>query len=285
MTSPSRSRTLLLTAVTLLAFAGNSLLCRAALADRLIDPYSFTALRLGSGALVLFLLARKAAPTTRATAWDRRAGLALLAYALCFSAAYSSLDAGTGALLLFGMVQVTMIGAGLAKGERLGALQGLGFLAALSGVVWLVLPGVSAPDPLGALLMCAAGIGWGAYSLAGRGALNPTVANARSFLLAAPIAGLLLLPMWPQVTVQPRGALLACIAGAGTSGIGYVIWYAALRGWSATSGAIVQLAVPLLAALGGITLLGESLSTRFVTASALTLGGIALAILAKPVRS
>lgn len=285
MASPSRSRTLLLTALTLLAFAGNSLLCRAALAEGLIDPYSFTALRLGSGAVVLFLLARKAAPAARATAWDRRAGLSLFAYALCFSAAYVSLDAGTGALLLFGMVQVTMIGAGLAKGERLGLVQGLGFLAALSGVVWLVLPGVSAPDPLGALLMCAAGVGWGAYSLAGRGALNPTVANARSFLLAAPLAGLLLLPMWSQVAIHPKGALLACIAGAGTSGIGYVIWYAALRGWSATSGAIVQLAVPIIAALGGIMLLGESLSTRFVTASALTLGGIAVAILAKPAKA
>jgi drug/metabolite transporter (DMT)-like permease len=281
---PSRRRTLLLTAVTLVAFAGNSLLCRAALAEELIDPYSFTALRLGSGALVLYLLSRKAVPAARATAWDKRAGLALLVYALCFSAAYVTLDAGTGALLLFGMVQVTMIGAGLAKGERLGAVQALGFLAALAGVVWLVLPGVSAPDPFGALLMCAAGIGWGAYSLAGRGAQSPTIANARSFLLAAPAAALLLLPLSSELTLQPEGALLACIAGAGTSGIGYVIWYAALRGLSATSGAIVQLAVPLIAALGGITLLGESLSTRFVTASALTLGGIAVAILGKPAK-
>ncbi len=269
---PPRAATLALTVLALVAFAGNSLLCRLALRDGAIDPASFTAVRLGAGALVLLPLVRGGG------AWSWRGALALLVYALGFSLAYVSLDAGTGALLLFGLVQITMLGAGLRAGERLGGLQLVGTAAAVAGVVVLVAPGVSAPDPRGALLMAAAGVAWGVYSLLGRGVARPAAATARAFLLAAPVS-LLALPLAPgALFVEPRGALLAGISGAVTSGLGYVVWYRALRGHTASSAAVVQLAVPVLAALGGVALLDEAVTTRLVGASALTLGGVALAL-------
>jgi drug/metabolite transporter (DMT)-like permease len=276
--------TVLLTVVTLLAFAGNSLLCRAALAGGAIDPLSFTALRLASGALVLLPFLPRGPATRDGRPWSPLAGLALAGYSLAFSLAYVSLDAGTGALLLFGMVQVTMIGAGLRAGDRLGARRWLGLAAALGGVSWLVSPGVSAPAPGGAALMCAAGVGWGVYSLAGRGVAVPAAATARHFVLAAPLAALALVLARGGVHVERAGLGLAVTSGALTSGLGYVVWYAALGGLSAASASIVQLAVPVVAALGGVLLLGESWSARLVLASVLTLGGVACATLA-PQRS
>lgn len=268
-------RTVALTVVTLAAFAGNSILCRLALRTGAIDPLSFTAVRLASGALVL-------APFLRAgpRPWSPRAAAALFAYALAFSLAYVWLDAGTGALLLFGAVQITMIGAGLWQGERPGALRTLGILAAIAGVVLLVAPGVSAPSPRGALLMTAAGLAWGVYSLLGRGARVPTRATACNFALAAPAALVVLGLGASTVTVTAQGALLAVVSGALTSGLGYVLWYAALPGHSATSAAVVQLAVPVIAALGGVVLLDERPTTRLFGAGALTVGGVLVAVLA-----
>jgi drug/metabolite transporter (DMT)-like permease len=280
MAPHSTVRTVALTVVTLVAFAANSVLCRLALRGPAVDPLTFTALRLASGALVLlpFLPTRGAPSSSR---WSARSALALLAYALGFSLAYVWLDTGTGALLLFGAVQVTMIAAGLRAGERPTPLRVLGIVAAVAGVVALVAPGVTAPEPLGALLMVAAGVAWGVYSLLGRGVQAPKLATARNFLLAAPVA-LLALPLAPdQLQLSPQGIALAVTSGALTSGLGYVVWYAALRGHSATSAAVVQLAVPVLAAAGGVALLGEEPTTRLVVAGALTLGGVLVAVLAR----
>ena len=273
-------RTVLLTAATLIAFAANSILCRLALRGEATDPLSFTALRLASGALVLlpFLRVPAGAAPSR---WSPASAVALFAYALGFSLAYVWLDAGTGALLLFGAVQVTMIGAGLRAGERPTALRALGILAAIVGVVVLVAPGVSAPEPIGAALMAGAGVAWGIYSLLGRGVPAPTRATARNFLLAAPLGLLALLARPSTLSVTTEGALLAVTSGAVTSGLGYVVWYAALRGHSATSAAVVQLSVPVLAALGGVAFLSEEATPRLFAAGALTLGGVLVAVLAR----
>jgi drug/metabolite transporter (DMT)-like permease len=266
----------LLTALTLAAFAGNSILCRVALVEGAIDPVGFTALRIGSGALVLLPLAGlRGASGAR---WRAVPALALFAYAIGFSLAYVTLNAGTGALLLFGFVQVTMLGAGWVRGERPSLTQTLGLLAALAGMGWLVSPGVTAPDPVGAALMSAAGIAWGVYSLLGRGAGSPTRATARNFLLAAPLGLGALLLAGERVSITPRGALLAVASGALTSGLGYVLWYAALRGHTRISAAVVQLAVPVLAALGGVALLSEAPTWRLAGSSVLTLGGVGLAL-------
>ena len=276
-TAAGTLRTALLTALALVAFAGNSILCRMALLERAIDPASFTALRIGSGALVLLPLAGLRGGAGER--WRPASSLALFAYALAFSLAYVTLDAGTGALLLFGFVQITMLGAGWVRGERPSLPQSVGTVAALAGIGWLVAPGVSAPDPLGALLMSASGVAWGVYSLLGRRAGAPATATARNFLLAAPLAALALLPAAGQLSLGPRGALLAVVSGALTSGLGYVLWYAALRGHTRISGAVVQLAVPVLAAFGGVALLGEELSLRLAGSAVLTLGGVGFALL------
>lgn len=273
---PKKSRTVVSTAVTLVAFASNSILCRLALREGAIDPLAFTAVRLASGALVL-------APFLRARAerrWSPLASAALLGYALCFSLAYRSLEAGTGALLLFGAVQVTMIGSGAWRGERLSAPQWLGGAAAMGGLLLFALPGASAPDAGGALLMATAGVAWGTYSLLGRGVRAPAVASACNFALALPFALLALLFARAELVLTLPGVLLAVTSGALTSGLGYVLWYVTLRGHSAASAAIAQLAVPILAAFGGLVLLGEEPSLRLVLAGALTLGGAALAIVA-----
>jgi len=273
-------RTVALTAVTLCAFAGNSLLCRLALAPPAapasIDALSFTALRIASGAAVLLLLTRpwRAASGAR---WSPRSALALAAYAVCFSLAYVTLPAGVGALLLFGAVQVTMLGAARLAGERLSAAQMVGLVAAIAGFVVLVAPGLSAPDPGGAALMLAAGVGWGLYSLFGRGLRKPAAANACNFALATPLVALAFLAQAGAAHADPRGAALALVSGTLTSGLGYVAWYAALRGLTATSASIVQLAVPILAAFGGVLFLDERPTLRLALASVLTLGGVALA--------
>ncbi len=270
------------TLVTLIAFAGNSVLCRLALVDGAIDPASFTAVRVASGAAALGLLVRatpsaKVRPATLGS--HLPAALALFAYALCFSLAYVTLDAGTGALLLFGAVQVTMIGVGLGRGERLSPRQGLGFAVALVGVLVLLLPGVTRPHPLGALLMIGAGSAWGLYSLLGRGVAAPTRHTARNFALATPFAGVAFALSWAggEAVASTRGVLLALGSGAVTSGLGYSLWYAALRGHSRTSASIVQLAVPVLAALVGALVLDEAVTTRLLGAGGLTLAGIACA--------
>ena len=274
-----RSRLLLLTVSAMLAFAGNSLLCRLALSGAHIDPAAFTALRLTSGAAVLCLLLVVRRAGRPAGEWP--SALALTVYAAAFSFAYLTLSAGMGALLLFGAVQASMLLAGWAAGERPGAAQLTGFALAVAGLVYLVRPGLEAPAPLGAALMLAAGVAWGVYSLRGRRAGVPVLASAGNFLRAVPLAALAALPFLSRWHADAAGVAYALTSGTLTSGLGYVIWYAALKGLTATRAAIVQLSVPVLAALGGVLLLGEPLSARLAIASCVILGGVALAILGR----
>lgn len=268
-------RTIALTVLAMLAFAANSLLCRMALAHTTIDAASFTAIRLVSGAIVLWLLValRGRAQANSGNWWS---AFALFAYAAGFSFAYVSLTAATGALLLFGAVQVTMIGHGLWRGERLHVMQMFGCAAAFAGLVGLLLPGLSAPPLAGALLMLCAGFAWGVYSLRGRQALDPVTVTAGNFVRAVPFALVLALALWRERSVDGTGMTYAIASGALASGMGYVIWYAALPRLQPTSAAIVQLSVPLLAAAGGVIMLGEAVTLRLVLASVAILGGIAL---------
>lgn len=274
----SHARIALLTLLALIAFAGNSLLCRAALAHTGIDAASFTLVRLLSGALVLGLLA-----------WLRRDGgsgrgnwlsaLALFAYAAAFSFAYLKLSAAAGALLLFGAVQATMIAHGLWSGERLRPLQLGGLMLACGGLVGLVLPGLSAPPLAAALLMLTAGIAWGVYSLRGRGTGDPLQVTAGNFLRAVPMAAALSLLLFRQASPDTTGLGYAVLSGALASGVGYAIWYTALPFLKSVTAATVQLAVPVIAALGGVFLLGEPLTPRLLAASAAILGGVAMVLL------
>lgn len=274
-------RTLLLTAATLVAFASNSLLCRLALRDGAIDWAGFTAIRLVSGAIALWLIVALPKRVSPLAGGSVRMAAALLVYAVAFSYAYLALSAGTGALVLFGAVQATMIVAGIVGGERPGGREWLGLAAAVGGLVYLVSPGLEAPSPVGAASMALAGVAWGFYSLWGRGVPDPAAATAGNFVRAAPFALLPLLVLWGQAHVSPGGVGLAVVSGALTSGLGYVIWYHALRGLTATRAAVVQLAVPVVAGLGGVLLLGEVATPRLVVASMVTLGGIALAVLGR----
>lgn len=272
------TRVLILTALAMTAFAGNSLLCRVALKHTSIDAATFTTIRLVSGALMLGLIARTNR-TDRPGGGSWPSALALFVYAAGFSFAYVSLPAATGALLLFGAVQATMIGLGLWAGERLRPLQTAGLVLALGGLGGLLLPGLSAPPPVGSVLMLSAGVAWGVYSLRGRGAGDPTKVTAGNFLLAVPFAIALSGVTFPHLSVDTAGAGYAVASGALASGIGYAIWYTALPALPATSAATIQLSVPVLAALGGIVFLGEALTLRLILASIAILGGIALVIL------
>lgn len=273
-------RTAFLTLLSMLAFAGNSLLCRLALKAGQIDAASFTAIRIVSGALVLALLMRqRGAHPLAAGSW--RSAWALFVYAAGFSFAYLGLSAATGALLLFGAVQATMIGYGLWSGERLARWQVLGLALALGGLLVLLLPGLAAPSPAHAALMTAAGIAWGIYSLRARGSGDPAAATAGNFVRAAAIASLSGLAFLPWSHIAWRGVGYAVASGALASGLGYVIWYRALQGLSATTAASVQLSVPVLAMLGGVMLLAEPVAPQLFYASAAILGGLALVILAR----
>lgn len=270
-----------LTGAALFGFAANSILCRTALGDRAIDAASFTAIRIGAGAAVLaVIVALKGARFRGAGSWP--SGAALFAYAAAFSFAYLRLTTATGALILFATVQMTMLGWAVLRGDRPAALEWLGIAIAASGLILLVLPGLAAPDPLGALLMASAGIAWGAYSLRGRGATRPLAATADNFMRAVPFAALLLIAI-PIAggKVSLEGAVLAIASGAIASGLGYSLWYAALPHLAASHAAIVQLAVPVIAAAGGAVVLGESVTYRLAGATAAILGGIALALLTK----
>ncbi len=273
-------RSTALTVLAMLAFAGNSLLCRAALNDTAIDPASFTTIRLVSGGLVLWLIvrARRGSQAGRGS-WP--SALALFAYAAAFSFAYVSLPAATGALLLFGAVQATMIGHGLWAGERFGRVQILGLVLALAGLVALLLPGLSAPPLAGAMLMVGAGIAWGVYSLRGKGAGDPTRVTAGNFLRAIPIAAILTVLTLHDASLDAAGVVYAIASGALASGLGYAIWYSALPALKATQAATVQLSVPVIAALGGVMLLGETITLRFLIASVAILAGILMVILEK----
>jgi drug/metabolite transporter (DMT)-like permease len=267
-----------LTLIAMSAFAGNSLLCRLALRQTGIDAASFTFIRLISGAIALWLIVNiRKGTSQKAGSWP--SALALFAYAAAFSFAYVNLSAGTGALLLFGAVQATMIIWGLWKGERLGGRQWIGLTFALSGLVALLLPGLSAPPVGGSILMLGAGIAWGVYSLRGKAAGDPIYATAGNFLRAVPLAAGLSIALLPWATLDRAGIGCAMLSGAIASGVGYAIWYAALPGLKAASAATVQLSVPVFAAAGGIIFLGESITLRFLFASVAVLGGIALVVI------
>lgn len=274
-------RTLGLTAAAMTAFAANSLLCRAALGRGLVDAATFTSVRLVSGAVALGILVRVSGRPSSGTR-DLRAAAALFLYALAFSLAYVRIPAALGALLLFGAVQVTMVGRGLAAGERPRAAEWAGLALSLSGLLALTLPGArSGGDLAGSLLMLGAGVAWGVYSLVGRANRGgPLRANATHFAWAVPMAlaaSLLSASLGaPHVTVA--GLALAVASGALASGLGYALWYATLPRLRATQAALVQLSVPPLAALGAVAFLGEAVSLRLVLAAVAILGGIALAV-------
>jgi drug/metabolite transporter (DMT)-like permease len=331
-----KPRILFLTLLAMIAFASNSLLCRAALKQTSIDAASFTFIRIFSGAVALWIVLqtrrklivdRTASPLVERSeavtsfpsppafarlrrgeqsSPNRRGGpfslrekvgmraagnwisaLALFAYAAAFSFAYNTLSAGTGALLLFGAVQATMILWGFRKGERLRAIQIVGLIVAVAGLLVLVFPGLSAPPLVGSILMLGAGVAWGVYSLRGKvkgqsgSDRDVTASTAGNFLRAVPFAALVSVVMLPKMHLDSLGVTYAVISGAITSGLGYVIWYAALAGLKAASAATVQLSVPVLAATGGILLLGEPVTLRYVIASAAVLGGIFLVVIEK----
>jgi drug/metabolite transporter (DMT)-like permease len=260
-------------------FAGNSILCRLALGPPDIDAAGFTAIRLASGAVMLLFIARSTG--RRLTAQTRGnwvSGAALFAYAILFSFAYLRLGVGTGALILFALVQATMIVWGLIRGERPRPLQWLGLTAALGGLTYLVSPGLSAPSPAGSLMMASAGIAWGIYSLRGRGTSDPIVTTTDNFIRSVPMVLIVAVILYRDIDLSARGVALALASGALASGVGYVIWYAALRHLSATRAASVQLTVPVIAALGGLVFLGEAVSLRLAVSAVLILGGVGLTL-------
>ncbi|HEX9052040.1 MAG TPA: DMT family transporter [Anaeromyxobacter sp.] len=270
-------RIAILTAATLVCFAANSLLCRAALRPRLADPATFTSIRIASGAAALALilaLARRG--RLRGGTWG--SALALFLYAAAFSLAYVRIGAGVGALLLFAAVQVTMVGWSAARGARPAPVQVAGVVVALGGLAWLAAPGATAPDPLGAVLMLAAGVAWGVYSLRGRAARDPLAVTAHNFALAAPLAIALSAALVRGASITAPGAALAAASGALASGGGYSLWYAVVPSLGATRAAAVQLAVPVLAGLGATAFLGERLTLRVAVAAAAILAGIALTL-------
>lgn len=273
-------RTLLLTALAMLAFAGNSLLCRLALRETEIDAASFTSLRLLAGALTLWLLLRlRSTNTPSGGNWP--AAAALFVYAAAFSFAYINLDAGAGALILFGAVQLSMLAWGLYRGERLNLKGSIGLLVAFAGLLILLLPGASKPPTAAALLMLVAGVAWGIYSLLGRGVNDPLAATAGNFMRTVPLTLLLSALLIGQARWDSAGVFYALLSGALTSGVGYAIWYSALRGLQSFQAACVQLSVPIIAALAGSLLLDEALSLRLLLSATAVLGGIALVLSAK----
>jgi len=271
-----------LTATALVAFAANSILTRAALTATAIDPLSFTAIRIASGALMLWLIVRLR-PGLAAGRGSWGSALALFAYAALFSMAYLSLTAATGALLLFGSVQVTMISWSLFTGDRLTPAQWSGFGLALAGLGWLLLPGLAAPPPGPAAVMITAGVAWGIYTLRARGAGDPTRVTASNFLLASIPAALIAVAFFARASLDFTGILLAAASGALASGLGYAVWYAALKQIRTPTAAVAQLSVPVITAIAGVGLLAEPLSLRLVLAGVAVLGGIALVVL-KPSR-
>jgi drug/metabolite transporter (DMT)-like permease len=276
----SAAQTALLTAVAMIAFAANSLLCRRALGAGMIDAASFAALRTIAGAMTLAVILSLRGEIRAAAKTDWRAAAMLFGYMVFFSFAYLSLSAATGALILFGAVQLTMFVIALRTGETFSPVSWIGLALAVAGLVYLVSPGLTAPDPLGALLMTVAGVAWGLYSVLGRSAGNPLIATGSAFIGALPavLAVSLISGFMSGMYITDRGASLALASGAIASGLGYVIWYAALRSLTATRAATVQLSVPAIAAFGGVLFLGEDITPRLLLASAATLGGVAIVL-------
>lgn len=277
---PSGLRTSMLTMIALLAFAGNALFARAALSATDIDAATFTLVRIASGAVMLALLARfrRRQQAAAAIAGNWRGALALVAYASTFAIAYGALTAASGALLLFAGVQVTMIGYGWLRGDRLGAIRVAGLLLALAGVLILLLPGWEAPPPSAAALMLVAGASWGVYCIHGLGTRDALGATTGNFIRAVPLALLVWLALGARAMPSTNGLVFAVLSGAVTSGVGYAVWYAALRTLSSGSAAVLQLSVPVITAAGGALLLGEHLPPRVIFASIAIIAGIALVV-------
>ena len=267
----------LLTLVAMLAFAANSLLCRLALGQQLIDAASFTAVRMISGAVMLGIIIVPRWLAGGRSRVDWRSAVMLFTYMAFFSFAYLSLSAGTGALILFGAVQLTMFIAALRGGETFPLASWFGLMLAVAGLVYLVSPGLTAPDPKGALLMAIAGLSWGFYSLLGKGVADPLEATANNFIYSVPLVVAVGLWFAGSMHTSPYGIVLAAVSGAVTSGLGYVVWYSALRGLTATRAATVQLSVPVIAAFGGVL--------RLAVATVATLGGIWIVLAQRATRS
>jgi len=276
------TRVAALTSLALIAFAGNSVLCRFALADGSIDAASFSTVRLVSGAIALLLILQAANRGKRPASHGSWMSAAMLfLYAVCFSFAYVSLDTGIGALILFGMVQATMVAGALWAGDRPSIPEWVGWILALAGFVYLVSPGITAPSPLGSVLMAIAGIGWGIYSLRGRNEPFALAGTTYNFVRSVPLVIVVSALSLKEMHLSTNGIVLAILSGAITSGVGYAIWYTALRSISSMQAAMVQLSVPVLAAAGGVLFLAESVSVRLIVSSLLILGGIFLAIFGK----
>lgn len=272
----------LFTTPALVAFAFNSILCRLALGGETIDAVSFTAVRLFSGAITLLIISVAVnAKNAQLKRGNWFSAFFLFAYAICFSFAYLQLTTATGALILFGSVQLTMISVALLKGERPHFLEWLGLLLAFGGLVYLVFPGLSAPPIFYSMLMVLAGIAWGFYTLRGKGSENPLADTAGNFLRSVPMILVLTIPFLKHIQLSNQGIIFAVLSGAIASGVGYSIWYAVLKHHTATRAAILQLSVPAIAAIGGVIFLAENLSLRLILASSLILGGIGLATASK----
>jgi drug/metabolite transporter (DMT)-like permease len=272
----------LLTALALVAFAFNSILCRIALGNETIDAVSFTTIRLVSGAIILLVISlvfNKNKAEIKRGNWV--SAFFLFSYAICFSFAYLKLTTATGALILFGSVQTAMICLALFKGERPQFLEWIGLLLAVSGLIYLVFPGLSAPPFFYSILMMSAGVAWGFYTIRGKGSENPLGDTTGNFIRTVPMILLLAIPFLSQINLSPKGIILAILSGSIASGIGYSVWYAVLKHHTAMRAAIFQLSVPLLAAIGGIIFLSETISFRMILASGLILGGIGLAVVQK----
>jgi drug/metabolite transporter (DMT)-like permease len=276
------TKPLVFTALALIAFAANSVLCRLALGGKTIDAAGFTSIRLLSGAIVLLcILQLKGTKNGSSTNGSWSAAFMLFLYAVTFSFAYMTLNTGTGALILFGSVQITMILRSHLAGNRLLLIEWVGVVVAFSGIVYLVLPGVTAPSLTGFSLMTLAGIAWGLYTLKGRGSTNPLSDTSYNFLRSIPFVIVLGLFFFHDAHITRQGIILAAISGSITSGIGYTLWYIALRGLSATQAAVVQLSVPVIAGFGGVVFVSEQISLRLTLSALLTLGGILMVILGR----
>jgi len=273
---------ILYTAFALTAFAFNSILCRLALRGEEADAVGFTVVRLVSGAMTLIVISyfvSRSRGGLKSGSWA--SAFFLFAYAICFSFAYLGLTAGTGALILFGAVQVTMIAIAIGEGERPRPLEWLGLVVAVGGLVYLVLPGLAAPRLISSLLMAAAGVAWGLYTLRGKGAGDPLANTTGNFMRSVPMIAIVGIAFIPGLHLSAYGVILAVLSGAVASGIGYTVWYAALKHHTATRAAVLQLSVPVLAAAIGIGFLAEAVSLRLAVAAALILGGIAITIAGK----
>ncbi|SMF55184.1 Threonine/homoserine efflux transporter RhtA [Alteromonadaceae bacterium Bs31] len=278
-------KTVIYTCLALLAFAGNSVLCRLALGEQSLDAASFTAIRLLSGAAFLGFILVLNKPRSKPPARGQwKASALLFIYALTFSFAYVSLDTGTGALVLFTSVQITMILWGVCKGHTLQPLEWLGTALAFVGFIYLISPELSTPSLKGFVLMAVSGLAWGLYSLAGKNSNQPLADTAFNFVRTLPLVLLVLAVATPDINLSWRGVLLAAISGALASGAGYTIWYLAMRGLSTVQAAVVQLLVPVIAALGGALFASELLSLHFIISSLIILGGILTVILAKQIK-